>query len=118
MARLEVRAALGVLVLQEVFVATLAKLHLRHLAALLAEHDVFFLVAFGGTLGAVEALEDFPAIADLTLGGSFEGGGHGAKATGFRVGMQGVFRIWSGWGRARVYARTRTRPPPRPPVSS
>jgi hypothetical protein len=34
------------------------------------------------------------------------------------VGMQGVFRIRSGGGRARVYARTRTRPPPRPPVSS
>lgn len=88
MARLEVGAPLGVTVLQEVFVATLPKFHLADLIALLAEHNVFFGVTLRGAFGSVESREDFAAIADLPIGGSFESSGHRAKVTGFRCGVQ------------------------------
>jgi hypothetical protein len=110
MARFEICAPFRVTMLQEVFVAALAKLHFADLLPLLAEHDVFLRVSFGGALRFVESGEQLAAVADRTVGGSLESSGrHGRKTTpradlvqGFSAGLASPAYI------ARVGARPRS----------
>lgn len=114
MAGLEVRAPLGIAVLQEIFIPALTKFHLADLVALLAEHYVFLRITLRGALRAVEAREQLSAIADLAVGGSLKGCRHDVKATGFRCRVQGISRA-DPWGRAHAYiTRTRLRARTRP----
>ena len=71
-ARLEVCPASGILVLQEVLVASLAELYLADLIPLLAEHDVFLRVSGWCFLRFVESCNQFAPIFNFSVRGSFE----------------------------------------------
>ena len=75
-AGLEIGAAFGVLVLQEVVVAALSEFHFADFVALLAEHDVFLRVASRRFLRLVESSKQFPSVFEFSVRGSFERGRH------------------------------------------
>ena len=108
MARFEICAPFRVTMLQEVFVAALAKLHLGYRRTLLAEHDVFLRVSFGGALWFVESGEQLAAVADSTVGGSLESSGRHGRKTTARAGLVQGFS--AGFASPAYIARVPARP--------
>jgi hypothetical protein len=76
--RLEVSATFLALVLQEILIAALTKLEFTDLIAAFSQHDIFFRVASRSLPRLVKTGEQFTVVFDLTVGGSFELGGHNA----------------------------------------